>query len=186
MNTRLLPALVSLLLLAATVRAEETFDDAMKRATADYGERLRKAADELNSTRTRIADEKAPLLKEMRLTEDRIVTAQSQIERLEAGREDYSEQRRKFLMELDATRKNSAYIGTLAHDGMTAFEESLNFIPALLYQFGNEFVVLARVRCADDMGDAVSDGHFGHGFCGVERVCAVIEARKYVGMNINH
>jgi biopolymer transport protein ExbB len=125
MNTRLLPALASLFLLTATVRAEETFDDAMKRATADYGERLRKASDELNSARARIADEKAPLLKDLRLTEDRIVTAQSQIERLEAGKEDYSEQRRKLLMELDAARKNSAYMGTLAHDGMTAFDESL-------------------------------------------------------------
>jgi hypothetical protein len=86
MNTRLLPVLASLFLLTASVRAEETFDDAMKRATADYGERLRKAADELNGARNRIADEKAPLLKELRLAEDRIVTAQSQIERLEAGR----------------------------------------------------------------------------------------------------
>lgn len=125
MNTRLLPVLASLFLLTASVRAEETFDDAMKRATADYGERLRKAADGLNNARNRIADEKAPLLKELRLAEDRIVTAQSQIERLEAGREDYSEQRRKLLMELDAARKNSAYISTLAHDGMTAFDESL-------------------------------------------------------------
>jgi biopolymer transport protein ExbB len=125
MNTRLLPALVSVFLLTASVRAEETFDDAMRRATADYGERLRKAADELNAARSRIADEKAPLLKELRLTEDRIVAAQSQIERLEAGKEDYSEQRRKLLMELDATRKNSAYISTLAHDGIVAFDESL-------------------------------------------------------------
>ena len=125
MNTRLLPALVSVFLLTATVRAEETFDDAMKRATADYGERLRKAADELNTARKSIADEKAPLLKELRLTEDRIIAAQSQIERLEAGKEDYSEQRRKLLMELDATRKNSAYISTLAHDGIVAFDESL-------------------------------------------------------------
>ena len=125
MNIRLLPALAALFLVTATVRAEETFDDAMRRATADYGERLRKASDELNSARTRIADEKAPLLKDLRLTEDRIVTAQSQIERLEAGKEDYSEQRRKLLMELDGTRKNSAYMTTLAHDGVTAFDESL-------------------------------------------------------------
>ena len=125
MKTRFLPALAAIFLLAAAVRAEATFDEAMKRATADYGERLRKAADELNGSRKRITDEKAPLLKEMRLAEDRIVTAQSQIERLEAGREDFSEQRRKLLMDLDATRKNSAYMGTLAHDGLTAFDESL-------------------------------------------------------------
>ncbi len=68
----------------------------------------------------------------------------------------------------------------------TALKKRLNFIPALLYQFGNEFVVLARVRRADHMGNAVGDGHFGHGDGGVERVRTVIEARKYVGMNVNH
>jgi len=125
MNTRLLPSLVSFLLLSAAVCAEETFDDAMKRATADYGERLRKAVDGLNDARTRIAQEKAPLLRELRQTEDRIVAAQSRIERLEAGKEDYSEQRRKLLMELDATRKNTAYISTLAHDGITAYDDGL-------------------------------------------------------------
>jgi F0F1-type ATP synthase membrane subunit b/b' len=62
-KTRFLAALASILLATATVRAEETFDEAMKRATADYGERLQKAAEELSVTRKRIADEKAPLLK---------------------------------------------------------------------------------------------------------------------------
>src|ERR1035438_5020697 len=128
MKTRFITALASIILLAATVRGEETFDEAMKRAAADYGERLRKAADELNSARKRIADEKAPFLKEIRSAEDRIVTAQSEIERLEAGQQDVSEQRRKLLMELDAARKNSAHLGTLAHDGLTAFGEG--FAPA--------------------------------------------------------
>jgi biopolymer transport protein ExbB len=125
MKTRFLPALASVLLIATAVRAEQTFDDALKRATADYGERLQKAAGELDNTRARIADEKAPLLKEMRAAEDRIVAAQSLNERLETSREDFSEQRRKLLLEIDTTRKNSAYISTLAHDGLTAFEESL-------------------------------------------------------------
>src|ERR1022692_3503352 len=48
MKTRFITALASIILLAATVRGEETFDEAMKRAAADYGERLRKAADELS------------------------------------------------------------------------------------------------------------------------------------------
>ena len=125
MKTRLLTALTSVILLAAAAAAAETFDDAVNRASADYAERLRRAADELNSTRKRITDEKAPLLKEMRSAEDRIVTAQSQIERLETGQEDSAEQRRKLLMDLDAVRKNTAYIATLAHDGLVAFEDGL-------------------------------------------------------------
>ena len=125
MKTRYLPALLSVLFLSSGLRAQETFDDAMKRATADYGDRLQKAADELNATRTRIANEKAPLLQEMRAAEDRIVTAESEIDRLETGKADSGEERRKLLSDLDAVRKNTTYIGTLAHDGLSAYTESL-------------------------------------------------------------
>jgi len=125
MKARYVPVLAAVLLVVAAVSGAETFDEAMKRATADYTERLRKAADELNATRKRIADEKAPFLLQMRAAEDRIVTAQSEIERFETGQEDASEQRRKLLMDLDAVRKNTTYIGTLAHDGLKAFEDGL-------------------------------------------------------------
>jgi biopolymer transport protein ExbB len=122
-NLRLLLALP--LLVAATLGGAETFDDAMRRAAADYNARLTKAADELNGARKRIADEKAPYLHEMREAEDRIVTAESQIERFETGQEDAGEAHRKLLMELDAIRKNATYIGTLAHDGLKTFEDDL-------------------------------------------------------------
>jgi biopolymer transport protein ExbB len=125
MNLRILPTLASLLLISASARGAETFDDAMKRATADYGERLRTASDELDATRKRIADEKAPLLQEMRAAEDRIVTADSQISHLQTGQADSSDERRKLLTDLDSIRKNTTYIGTLAHDGLTSFSESL-------------------------------------------------------------
>ena len=65
------------------------------------------------------------MLGEMRSAEDRIVTAGSQIDRLGTGKEDASEQRRKLLGDLDAIRKNTTYIETLAHDGLAAFGESL-------------------------------------------------------------
>jgi biopolymer transport protein ExbB len=125
MKAQILTALASLFLFSAAVRGAETFDDAMKRATADYNERLKTAADELNSTRKRIADEKAPLLEEMRSVEDRIVALQTEIERMETDQADASDRHRKQLVDLDAVRKNTTYIGTLAHDGLTAFEESL-------------------------------------------------------------
>jgi biopolymer transport protein ExbB len=125
MKARLLSALAAITLLCAMVRGAETFDDAMRRATADYGERLKTAASELNSTRKRIADEKAPLLQEMRTAEDRILTLQSEIERMETNAEDTTNQHRRLLTDLDAIRKNTTYIGTLTHDGLTAFDESL-------------------------------------------------------------
>jgi len=125
MNPRILTALFSVLVLVPRLCADETFDDAMKRATTDYADRLQKAADELNTTRARIVGEKAPLLQDMRAAEDRIVTAESEIDRLQTGKADTGEMRRKLLMDLDAVRKNTTYIGTLAHDGLTAYSESL-------------------------------------------------------------
>jgi biopolymer transport protein ExbB len=120
---RLLPLLA---IAASTLVARaETFDEAMARATTDYSERLAKAADELNAARTRITDEKAPLLKEMRDAEDRIVAAQSQLQRLKSGDENAGEQKRKLLSELDSIRKNTAYMSTLAHDGLTSFQQGL-------------------------------------------------------------
>lgn len=67
-----------------------------------------------------------------------------------------------------------------------AFETSLKFIPALPYQFGNETMVGTRVWSADDVGYAVLDRHFGHAASDFERRGAIIEARKYVAMNVNH
>jgi biopolymer transport protein ExbB len=125
MKSLILSGLASITLLAAAGRAAETFDDAMKRATSEYGERLKTAADELNSTRKRIADEKAPLLQEMRAAEDQIVALQSEIERLDTNQEDAANQHRKQLTDLDSIRKNTSYIGTLAHDGLTSYDEGL-------------------------------------------------------------
>jgi biopolymer transport protein ExbB len=114
-----------LLLLAAEVRGAETFEEAMKRATSDYIGRQQAAAADLNRTRKRIADEKAPYLAQMRVAEDKIITVQSEIERLETGQEDAAEVRRKLLGELEGVRKNTTYISTLAHDALKAFSDGL-------------------------------------------------------------
>jgi len=112
-------------LLAPVARGAESFDDAMKRAAAEYGDKTAKAAGELTGARKRIADEKAPLLQRIRSYEDRIVTAQSQIERMETGQEDAAEQRRKLLLDIESVRRNAAYMTTLAHDGLSAFKDGL-------------------------------------------------------------
>jgi hypothetical protein len=75
---------------------------------------------------------------------------------------------------------------TARGDGEAAFESSLNFIPAFFYQFGNETMGWMGVGRGDDVGDAVGDGHFRHRAGDIERVWAVVKARKYVAMNVNH
>jgi len=114
-----------LLLLAVALHGEESIDDAMKRATLDYGQRLRLANEELTQARERLAREKAPLLKAMRVAEDRIIAAQTQITRLETGQEQAMENSRKLGKTADTLRKNESYLNTLAHDSLTAFEEGL-------------------------------------------------------------
>jgi biopolymer transport protein ExbB len=125
MPSRTLGSLAVVLALASAVQGAETFDEAMKRATQDYAVKLQKAASDLTSTRSRIADEKAPLLKQMRAAEDRIVTAQTQIERFETGEDEAAEQHRKLLIDLESIRKNTTYISTLAHDALKSYEDGL-------------------------------------------------------------
>lgn len=124
MKRLLLPAFALASLLSAQPAAP-TFDEAMKKSAAEYRERVTRAADELNRTRARIAAEKAPLLEQMRAAENRIIAAESETTRIETGREDFAEQRRKLLQELDAIRKTTAYAGTLAHDSLRATADGL-------------------------------------------------------------
>src|SRR3984957_18399182 len=49
-------------------------------------------------------------------------------------------------------------------DGEATFEARLDFIAARSSQFGNEIVIRVGVRSADDVGDAVIDDHFSHGY----------------------
>ena len=125
MHARLFPSLLSLTLLAVAVRGAETFDEAMARATVEYGARLRQASDELTQVRERIAREKAPLLKAMRAAEDRIIAADTAITRLETAQEHSLEDHRKTLRDADALRKNVSYLSTLAHDSLKAYGEGL-------------------------------------------------------------
>ena len=47
-------------------------------------------------------------------------------------------------------------------------------------------MILSWRAGGDDVGDAVLDGHFGHGAGDFEGFRPVIQARKDVAMNIDH
>lgn len=125
MTLRRLTFLASFTLLTTVAMGAETFDQAIKRATADYTERLRQAAEELNHARARVADQKAPLLTQMRGVEDRIIAFESQIQRFEAGQEEAGGKRRKLMKNVEASRRTGAYFNTLVHDGTKTFTDSL-------------------------------------------------------------
>src|SRR5579872_2123637 len=42
------------------------------------------------------------------------------------------------------------------------------------------------VGCGDNMGDSVGDGHLGHGAGNFEGLSAVVDAWKYVTVNVDH
>src|SRR5690606_28743048 len=109
--------------LSAAAPTAETFDDAMKRAMLEYTDRLKNAADELNRARTRVMQEKAPLLEQLRAAENRIIAAEGASSRLTTGHEEVATERRRLLKEIEALRKSSTYIVTLAHDGLQAFRD---------------------------------------------------------------
>jgi len=150
---RILFSVAAAMIWAGPVRAADTFDEAMAGATSDYTERLRKAADELNRTRQRIAGEKAPLLQELRAAENRIITAQTEATRFETGRDNAADRRRDLLKELDAIRKNSSYLDTLAHDGLKVIEDGL--AP------GEEPLLSDRIRSLQQKLDDLSAGPNG-------------------------
>lgn len=105
---------------ATSMRGADAFEEAVKKTAVDYRERTIQAAGELNRTRAKIAEEKAPFLGQMRADEDRIIAAEAEMIRLETRHEDGAEARRKLLLELDAFRKTSTYVATLAHDSLKA------------------------------------------------------------------
>jgi biopolymer transport protein ExbB len=132
MKAGFLPRLLSLVFLTATVRAADTFDEAMSRASLDYTQRLRSASDELIQAREQISREKAPLLHSMRAAEDRIIAAEQEATRLETGQEQSQENRRRIIKDSEALRRNESYITTLAHDGLKAYGDGLAPGEALL------------------------------------------------------
>jgi biopolymer transport protein ExbB len=128
MKRPIVSGLMATLILASALRGaegNETFNSAMERAAVEYRQRVERAADELNRTRARIADEKAPLLQRQRAAEDRLITAESESTRYQTREEDTAEQRRKLLIELDGLRKSTTYLTTLAHESVKAATDGL-------------------------------------------------------------
>lgn len=124
MSARLLFLLLATLLAARAVAADN-FDDALKRAATDYATRLQQAADELNRTRERIARDKAPLLKEVRASEDLLISLERETMRLKTGQENAASTKRRLLRDIEEQRKTTAYVTTLAGDALKALSSGL-------------------------------------------------------------
>ena len=76
MQIRAFIPLAAILVSGATALRAQTLDQALQDAAVDYRERVTRATDELNRTRARIGAEKAPLLEQMRVAQDRVIAAE--------------------------------------------------------------------------------------------------------------
>ncbi len=101
------------------------FDDVLSQVSIRLEEQQRLAAEELNRTRTRLAEEKAPHLARMRAAEDRILAATAEMRRLQIRQEATANERRRLLQELDAARKAAAFGATIARDSLSALDDGL-------------------------------------------------------------
>jgi biopolymer transport protein ExbB len=110
---------------AAAAGNNANFDAALKRAAVDYANRLRQANEELNRTRERISREQAPLLADLRATEDRIIALEREINKITTGKEQSADSKRRLLREIEDVRKTGAYVTTLAGDALKAIGEGL-------------------------------------------------------------
>ena len=68
----------------------------------------------------------------------------------------------------------------------TVADGRLQLVAALANQFRVEFEFGIRVRRANNVRDSVGDGHFRHLNRCFHCIRAVVQARKYVAMNVNH
>lgn len=124
MNARILSTLIALFTVVPAPAAE-TLDAALAGTAAEYRERVARAAEELNRTRTRIADERAPLLEQVRAAENRILAAESESRRIQIGAERSNDDRRKLLVDFDAIRKTTTYLTTLANESLKAARDGM-------------------------------------------------------------
>jgi len=118
-------AFFSLMVCVAASPAAEDFSEALRREAAEYSARLRQAGEELNRARDRISLEKAPLLAELRATEDRLIALEHETSKLSTGQEEGGANKRRLLREIDELRRNNSYLAAQGQDGLKALHDGL-------------------------------------------------------------
>jgi len=102
-------------------QAPNEFDAKLAEVAESYAERIETATNELNDARVRIAEEKVPLLNDLRAAEDRILRLRAEMDRqrIIAGNLDADRARRE--QEADAQRLNISFLATAAAEGLTTW-----------------------------------------------------------------
>ncbi len=166
----------------AQAYAAEPFGDALGRTMTEYRERLQQAGAELSAAREEIAQEKAPLLKAQRAAEDRIITANEEITRLNTAQEESLERRRRLIKDADLLNKNANYAIMLSQEGLKAFAdglapgedqlvgESLEVLRQPLEEASSGTKIKTTMAAVDFLFDQVSKAVGGYSAAGNSRV----------------
>jgi biopolymer transport protein ExbB len=105
--------------------AGQDLQQVLDRAKADYTVRLRQAGTELVAARTRIAGERAPLLKRLNDAEERLLTAESVRLQLQTADREGTDERNRLAKAAAALHQNVNYLNTVTQEGLKAFGDGL-------------------------------------------------------------
>ena len=118
--------LIAALLAPAALFAQETqaFDAKLVEVALEYAEKIETATEDINTARTRIAEDKIPRLNQLRATEDRILQARADMDRQRIVAGNFEANRARREQEADAQRLKISYFATSAAEGLTTWRNT--------------------------------------------------------------
>jgi biopolymer transport protein ExbB len=126
MDKRILATAVLAVGLGAGEIPAQNLDEMIRQTTVEYTRRLVGANEELNAARERIALEREPLLFELREAQDRIIAAESEMQRIQIAQSRAADRSTALEHDITARQANIAYVVTLAQDGIKGLEGALS------------------------------------------------------------
>ena len=149
MTTRFLPAALATLLIIGTIQlSAQNFDAAEQQAKADLAQSLQ----DLNATRTTIAKEKIPLIREVSKLEDEVRQQSAELNRLRRLRDNRDLGLNRLRDQVEAIQAQNEYTAGLLDEFVRSFETRIDFSERQLY---SETAEEARLALEDsDMNQA--------------------------------
>ena len=149
MTTRFLPAALAALIITGTIQlSAQNFDAAEQQAKADLAQSLK----DLNTTRTTIAKEKIPLIREVSKLEDEVRQKSAELNRLRRLRDNRDLGLNRLRDQVEAIQAQNEYTAGLLDEFVRSFETRIDFSERQLY---SETAEEARLALEDsDMNQA--------------------------------
>ena len=124
MIRRLLTALFVATPFALTAQDTADFDAKLVEVAIEYAAKIETATEKLTDARTRIAEEKVPMLNQLRSAEDRILQARADMDQQRIVTGNFEADRARRQHEAEAQRLNISYFATSAAEGLTTWRNT--------------------------------------------------------------